>query len=168
MLADSRVGELGPTTWADLGCGDGTFTRALANLLAPGSVIHAVDRDADALRRIPAMQDGVSITTHQADFTGPVWPFGAIDGVLMANSLHYVRDQVGFIRTAAARMRETARIILVEYDTDAANPWVPYPISRSRLRIILQEVGDATIQDLGTRRSIYRRAELYAVLITVP
>jgi hypothetical protein len=30
MLADSGVEALGPTTWADLGCGDGTFTLALA------------------------------------------------------------------------------------------------------------------------------------------
>src|SRR4029453_14715020 len=30
MLADSGVDALGPTIWADLGCGDGTFTLALA------------------------------------------------------------------------------------------------------------------------------------------
>jgi len=40
MLADSGVGALGPTTWADLGCVTGTFTLALAGLLAPGSTIH--------------------------------------------------------------------------------------------------------------------------------
>jgi hypothetical protein len=42
MLADSGVGALVPTIWADLGCGDGTFTLALADLLAPGSMIHAM------------------------------------------------------------------------------------------------------------------------------
>jgi methylase of polypeptide subunit release factors len=54
MLADSGVGELGPTTWVDLGCGTGTFTLALADLLAPGCVIHAMDRDGSALRKIPS------------------------------------------------------------------------------------------------------------------
>jgi len=29
MLADSGVEALRPTIWADLGCGDGTFTLAL-------------------------------------------------------------------------------------------------------------------------------------------
>jgi len=33
MLAES-VEALGPTIWADLGCGDGRFTRALADMLA--------------------------------------------------------------------------------------------------------------------------------------
>ena len=33
-----------PQVWADLGCGDGLFTRALATLLPEGSIIHAVDK----------------------------------------------------------------------------------------------------------------------------
>ena len=48
MLAESGVDALGPTIWADLGCGDGTFTLALASLLAPGSTIHAMDTDGSA------------------------------------------------------------------------------------------------------------------------
>jgi trans-aconitate methyltransferase len=166
MLADSRVGDLGPTTWADLGCGDGTFTRALAHLLASGSMIHAVDRDAAALRRIPITHDGVSITTHHADFTRSAWPFETVDGLLMANSLHYVRDQAAFIRACASRMRAPHRFLIVEYDTKAANTWVPYPVSRSRLSTIFDVLGDVAIEDLGSRPSVYRRASLYAALIT--
>src|SRR5262245_29380664 len=90
MLADSGVDALGPTTWADLGCGDGTFTRALAELLAAGSTIHAMDLDGSALRRIPSMQNRVRIATHRGDFTNQPWPFADLDGILMANSLHYV------------------------------------------------------------------------------
>jgi trans-aconitate methyltransferase len=41
-----------PQSWCDLGCGSGTFTTALAQLLAPGSRIHAVDFDQRALERI--------------------------------------------------------------------------------------------------------------------
>lgn len=166
MLAAGRVGDLGPTTWADLGCGDGTFTRALAHLLAPGSTIHAVDRDAHALRHIPVTEDGVRITTHHTDFTASTWPFDTIDGVLMANSLHYVRDQVDFLRRCTATMRAPGRLLVVEYDTDAANAWVPYPVSRKRLSIIIDDVGGATIQALGSRPSVFRRASLYAALIT--
>ena len=90
MLAESGVDALGPTKWADLGCGTGTFTVALADLLSPGSTIHAMDRDASVLRRIPPEHRGVSITTHRGDFTNHTWPFANLDGILMANSLHYV------------------------------------------------------------------------------
>jgi trans-aconitate methyltransferase len=99
MLADSGVDVLGPTTWADLGCGDGTFTLALADVLAAGSAIHAMDRDGSALRKIPSVHNAVRITTHHGDFTKQTWPFADLDGILMANSLHYVDDQAAFIRT---------------------------------------------------------------------
>jgi len=75
------------TTWADLGCGTGTFTLAFADLLAPGSVIHAMDSDASALRKIPPAHKSVSITTHRGDFLKPqIWRFADLDGILMANS----------------------------------------------------------------------------------
>src|SRR4029450_10044540 len=90
MLAASGVDAVAPTTWADLGCGDGTFTLALAELLAPGSTIHAMDGASPALRRIPSVHNGVRITKHRGDFTGLPWPFADLDGILMANSLHYV------------------------------------------------------------------------------
>jgi hypothetical protein len=58
MLADSAVEALGVTTWVDLGCGEGTFTLALADVLATGSTIHAMDRDASALRKIRRHERG--------------------------------------------------------------------------------------------------------------
>lgn len=39
-------------TWADLGAGDGTFTRALAGLLGPDGRIYAVDCDAKAVESL--------------------------------------------------------------------------------------------------------------------
>ena len=77
---------------------------ALADLLAPGSVIHAMDRDGSTLRKIPSSHKSVSITTHRGDFTNQMWPFDSLDGILMANSLHYVNDQATFIRACEARM----------------------------------------------------------------
>ena len=152
-------------TWADLGCGDGTFTLALALLLPAGSTIHAVDRDGSALRRIPRTHAGTSIVTHVADFTTPPWPFGQLDGVLLANSLHYVRDQPGFIRLCEAAMKPPRRFLIVEYDLDKANRWVPFPLSRQALEPLFAGAGYASIQWLGSRLSIYRRASIYAAMI---
>jgi trans-aconitate methyltransferase len=164
MLGGSGVGALGPTVWADLGCGDGTFTLALADLLAAGSAIHAMDLDGSALRKIPSTHKDVRITTYRADFTAPAWPFDHVDGILMANSLHYVRDQAAFIRGCEARMT-TRRFLIVEYDTDRANAWVPYPVSRHRLSELFAAAGYSSIRLLSSRPSVFRRAALYAALI---
>jgi hypothetical protein len=48
-------------TWCDLGCGTGTFTLALATLLSPGSVIHAIDKNEKSLSQIPDRYQEVTI-----------------------------------------------------------------------------------------------------------
>jgi SAM-dependent methyltransferase len=166
LLAGSGVEALGPTTWADLGCGAGTFTLALADLLAAGSTIHAMDRDAAALRRIPSEHKDVRITAHRGDFTNQPWPFRDLDGILMANSLHYVKDQPAFIRSCKAQMTTPGRFLIVEYDTDDANRWVPYPVGRAGLAALFSAAGYSSIKVLNSRPSAFRRAPLYAALLT--
>jgi hypothetical protein len=165
MLADSGVEALGPTTWADLGCGDGIFTLALASLLSAGSTIHAMDRDGSALRKIPSTLNGIRIKTHRGDFTNQTWPFGDLDGILMANSLHYVDDQSAFIRACESRMTIRRRFLIVEYDTSEASRWVPYPVGQTRLRALFSSAGYSSIRILRSRPSVYRRASLYAAVI---
>jgi SAM-dependent methyltransferase len=166
MLADSGVDALGPTIWGDLGCGDGTFTLALAEVLAPGSVIHAMDLDGSALGRIPPAHKGVRITTHRRDFAKHPWPFVDLDGILMANSLHYVERQAAFIRKCESHMKPHRRFLIVEYDTSDASRWVPYPVNRNRLATLFERAGYSSVRVLRSRPSIYRRAPLYAAVIT--
>ena len=166
LIAGTGVAALGPTTWADLGCGTGTFTLALADILADGSTIHAIDRDGSALRRIVPAHKGVRIETHRGDFTSQPWPFSNLDGILMANSLHYVEDQRAFIRSCGAQMTPPGRFLIVEYDTNAANAWVPYPIGRARLTATFSAAGYSSIKVLHSMPSVFRRAPLYAALIT--
>jgi trans-aconitate methyltransferase len=154
---------LGPAaqTWADLGCGDGAFTMALASLLPAGSTIHALDRDRAALARLPAAPDGTAVVAHAGDFTRRPWPFGPVDGVLMANALHYVRDRPAFVRGCRPSMRAPRRFLVVEYDTDTPNAWVPYPLSFATLAAVFGAEGFRATR-LGTRSSRYQRPPLYA------
>ncbi len=165
MLAGSGLATLGPTVWADLGCGDGTFTLALAEVVAPGSVIHAMDLDPRALTGITTRHKTVRIETHQGDFTKQPWPFDNLDGILMANSLHYVKHKDAFIVQCQSRMQPDHRFLIVEYDTDRANSWVPYPVGRSALATLFGAAGYASITTLGSRPSTYRRARLYAAVV---
>ena len=69
-LIAGAVGEPGGT-WADLGAGTGTFTRALAELLGATSRIYAVDRDPadiDALKRW-SVREAPNVIPVEADFT---------------------------------------------------------------------------------------------------
>ncbi len=126
-------------TWADLGAGDGTFTRALVELLGQSSRIFAVDRDAGAVAALErwARTKGANVVPVVADFTGPFDLPGLdetmLDGMIFANALHFVRDADVVLTRLAAWVRPGGCVVLVEYDRRAASRWVPYPIPADRL-----------------------------------
>jgi SAM-dependent methyltransferase len=130
LLRDGVLGA-GPT-WADLGSGEGAFTLALADLLGPSGTIHSVDRDRRALEvqlvRVREAFPDAHVVPHVADLAGAL-DLPPLDGIVMANSLHFFRDKVAVVRHVAGFLRAGGHFVLVEYDTDAGNPWVPYPIS---------------------------------------
>jgi SAM-dependent methyltransferase len=132
-----HVGLLRPAvgpggTWADIGAGSGAFTLALAELLGPGGRIVAVDRDGGALREnaavVAARFPVVGLETLRGDLTGPL-ALPRLDGIVAANSLHFVpRDrQVAVVQALAVHLRPGGVFVVVEYDADRGNPWVPNP-----------------------------------------
>lgn len=139
-----RDGIGGGTTWADLGSGAGAFTLALADLLGAGATLYSVDRDRTALaHQGRAMQDRFpNVTVHHvpADFTQPL-ELPVLDGVVMANSLHFVFDKQPVLEQVRGYLRDGGRFVLVEYGADNGNPWVPFPISFETWRSIAAEVG---------------------------
>jgi SAM-dependent methyltransferase len=130
LIRDGVVGA--GTRWADLGSGEGAFTLALADLLGPGGAIHTVDRDGRALDvQLRLLRDrfpSVAVTPLVADFTRPL-ELRALDGVVMANSLHFQRDKLAVLRMVRDYLVPDGHLVLVEYDADRGNPWVPYPLS---------------------------------------
>jgi SAM-dependent methyltransferase len=141
-------------TWADIGSGEGAFTLALADILGPGTRIIAVDRDAGALRvnaeamtrRFPATQ----LTTLVADLERPL-DLPILDGLVAANSLHFVprARQVAAVRSLAAHLRPGAPFIVVEYDADRGNPWVPHPFSMRGWERLAAEAGLEGTTEIG-------------------
>jgi ubiquinone/menaquinone biosynthesis C-methylase UbiE len=152
------------TTWADLGCGTGLFTRALAPFLQPGSLVYAVDSNRNSLSRMEVPPNDIRLEKVHADFVRDDLPFHELDGILMANALHFVRDKSSFLKKADRWLQPEGCFLLVEYDTDKANPWVPYPISFSVLQQLVAELGYHSVEQLGKRPSIYHRAAIYAAL----
>lgn len=165
LIKNEKLMLPNPQTWADLGSGTGTFTRALAHLLAPNSTIYTMDKDKAALNQIPPGIKEVYIEKLVGDFVRDALSLPPLDGILMANSLHYVKDKVALINKLRLCLHEQGCFIIIEYDTDQSNPWVPYPIKFDALLALFNAVGYYSIEKVGEHPSIYRSANIYAALI---
>jgi len=163
-LLQSPALQIPHQTWADLGAGTGTFTLALASLLLPPGKIYAVDQDARALQQMPANYNDIIIETKAADFIKNDLLFTDLDGILMANALHYVKDKIGLINKLKNYIKEDGCFIIIEYETDNANPWVPYPIRYQALAQLFSEMGFESVEKLGEMPSRYQ-GKMYAALI---
>lgn len=153
-------------TWADLGAGAGAFTLALAELVGPGGEVIAVDRDGGALRELEraVRRDGATVRTLSADFTKPL-DLETLDGVVMANSLHFVKEKAPMLARVLGMLRADGRLVLVEYDTDHGNAWVPYPISFETWSRVAVANGFAAPRLLATVPSRFLR-RMYAAMTT--
>jgi ubiquinone/menaquinone biosynthesis C-methylase UbiE len=157
--------------WLELGAGRGAFTLALADLLGPGAEIVAVDRDRGDLVALAAtMADrfpGTILATLVADF-GRALPVDAgFDGLLAANSLHFVRDPGRVLAGVRSLLSPGARVVVVEYDADAGNHWVPYPFSYRTWETIAAGIGLSGTRLVGRVPSRFLGA-IYAAASDVP
>lgn len=137
--------------WADLGSGTGAFTLALAELIGAEGEIYSVDKDGRALKdQERAMKTRFpEVTVHYitADFTTRL-KLPPLNGIVMANSLHFVRHKDPVIQLIRGYLQPGGRLIVIEYGTDSGNTWVPYPFSYP------------TWETLARKTALYKRTRL--------
>src|SRR5512137_2609876 len=83
--------------WADLGAGSGAFTLALRELVGDEAELYAIDREKSRLGELERawrkrFGDTAKLHLLPADFTRSL-VIPQLDGVVMANSLHFYRDK---------------------------------------------------------------------------
>jgi len=162
--------EGGGARWADLGSGGGAFTLALADLLGADGEVWSVDRDGRALAdqqvAMSARFPRARVTYLRQDFTmTPDVP--PLDGIVMANSLHFVRDQAAVLARLVQLLVPGGRFILVEYDADTGNQWVPYPIPLAGWRRLTEAAGLMDVREIGRRPSRFL-SSIYSALAVRP
>jgi len=170
MVALIRDGVTERTgVWADLGAGTGNFTAALRDLLDSTATIYAIDRDAKAIAaqqaRAAQAPKSATIVPMQADFTQRL-RLPPLDGVLMANALHFVRDQEHTLRQIVDYMKPGGRLLLVEYELQAVQRWVPFPAPFARFQALAAATYLLAPMPVGTRRSPRTGIALYAAVAT--
>ena len=156
--------------WLELGAGEGAFTLALAELLGPGGRILATDRNERALRvaagAVGRSFPSVELETRAFDFTDAI-PYGPFDGALAANTLHFVAHRDATLRAIRFSLAPGGRLVIVEYDADRGNAWVPHPFSFETWRVEAVRAGYDEPRRIGRVPSRFLGA-IYAAVADVP
>ncbi|MQA91425.1 MAG: methyltransferase domain-containing protein [Gemmatimonas sp.] len=164
-----------PGAWADLGAGTGTFTKALVAILGESGSVVAVDRDPGAVAALQRLAradgSGARITGAAGDLDRltaiPELEGSELDGVLFANSLHYLAEPEGALRSASDLVHEGGRVVIIEYERERSNPWVPHPLPLRRLRALAERAGLQPPEVVARRPSAYQ-GELYCAVAFLP
>lgn len=155
LIAVPVLNAGGPQGWADLGCGPGLFSRALLSLLPEASRVYAVDN------RFYNFEEA-GIQFNKVDFDKEALPLPVLNGILMANSLHFVKNKLRLLRKLKMHLMPGGTFILVEYDKAWPNPWVPYPLKFSSAGKLFREAGLGPLEKIAERKSVYGRAKIYS------
>jgi ubiquinone/menaquinone biosynthesis C-methylase UbiE len=174
MVALIRGGVPNPGgVWADLGAGTGNFTWALAELLGADATVYALDRDGRAIQaqedRLRANHAPATIIPQQADalqIGSRHVQLPPLDGVLLANLLHFIRDQRGFLGRLLRQIKPGGLLLVVEYEQSFPIPWVPFPVPFQGFVALAEEAGLQSPAQIGVRRSPSSGQAMYAAVAT--
>ena len=161
MIQTAIPSEVGQ--WADLGAGTGLFTLALDQLLPEGSKVFAVDKSPHALYKLPKLHQ-VQLEIVDANFER-ILPLPQMDGIIMANALHYVQNKPQILAQILGHLRPQGRFILIEYDIKTpVSTWIPYPIDFEAFHALAPKVGLSTPELIDRVPSIYGHQSIYAAV----
>lgn len=150
--------------WADFGSGSGAFTLALRELVGADAEIFSIDQDVERLREqeraFQRMFPESNLLVLGADFSREL-KLPPLDGIVMANALHYFRDKEKLLKHARGFLKPRGIFILVEYNVDAGNMWVPHPLSFETFQKLAPRAGFGEPRLLAKAPSNFLR-EFYA------
>ena len=118
LLRSANLNQGG--VYADFGAGSGAFTLALRELIGLDATIYAVDKDRAALDELESnhrarFNSSRNLILLPNDFSRP-FDLSPLDGIVMANSLHYFKDKEKILRHVHGFLKPNGALLIVEYN----------------------------------------------------
>ena len=109
---------------ADIGAGSGLFSRPLAQAVAPGGKVYAVDIQQDLLDYINKRDKEENIrnvTTVLGEFNDPKIPVRDVDLGFINDVLHHIQNRAAYLKALGTYVKPTGRIAIIEMDKNDPN-----------------------------------------------
>jgi len=163
-----RPANLSQGTYADFGAGSGAFTLALRELVGINSTIYAIDKNKTSLHELESayrarFHSTENLTLLSSNFSNAL-DIPKLDGIIAANSIHYFKDRARILKQIRSFLKPNGFLIVIEYNVDKGNLWVPYPFSFESLKRLAVESGFTEPRLLAKNPSSFLR-EFYSAIV---
>ena len=102
---------------ADIGSGTGVLSRPMARKVAPTGRVLAVEVDQELLDYIDersAQEKLGDILTVLGEFQDPKLPTNDVDVAFFHNTLHHIKDRVGYLKLLASHLTPEGRMLVID------------------------------------------------------
>jgi ubiquinone/menaquinone biosynthesis C-methylase UbiE len=137
---------------ADIGAGPGLFEVPMAQAVAPGGKIYAVEIDGGFFAGINKKTSDARVTNVQTvlgKYTDPNLPAHNVDVALFHDVLHHIQDRAGYLKAMAGYMKPAGRIVVVDYEGAQVHPDNPeMQVSREQAGKLMAAAGYKQVGDI--------------------
>ena len=138
---------------ADIGAGDGYFTRRFAQAVSPGGQalgLEIVSRNVESMKRDA---ERLGLDTYKAmlvESDDPGFEPGSVDIVFLCNAYHHLRNRVDYFKTVSTGLKKDGRVVIVDFYNKrmAVGPAPGHTLSRE---VVIEEMMSAGYQLLNDR-----------------
>ncbi len=102
---------------ADIGAGTGVFSGPLAQAVAPGGTLYAVEIDQELLDYVndrAGRENITNITAVLGEFEDPNLPSRELDLIFFHDVLHHIENRQQYLQVTASYLKPGGRIVVVD------------------------------------------------------
>ena len=137
---------------ADIGAGDGYFTKRFAKAVSPGGQALGLEITSSKVEYMRKDAESSGLNNYKAlliEFDDPGLKPGSVDVVFMCNTYHHLANRVEYLKRLSKSLKKNGRIVIVDFYKK------PMPVGPSSLdhklarEVVLEEIREAgySLQD---------------------
>jgi arsenite methyltransferase len=102
---------------ADIGAGDGVFTRRFAVAVGPMGKAIGIEIDPSAVRKMTADARRLNLSNYEARLVPPDDPMlapNSVDVIFLSDAYHHITDRVNYFTRAKQALKPGGRLVIVD------------------------------------------------------
>ncbi|MGH9842598.1 MAG: redoxin domain-containing protein [Blastocatellia bacterium] len=102
---------------ADIGAGDGVFTRRFAVAVGPAGKAIGIDIDPGAVRKMTADARRLNLSNYEARLVpadDPMLAPNSVDVIFLSDTYHHINDRVNYFARARQTLKPGGRLVIVD------------------------------------------------------